>query len=157
MPITKDSDGLTIRQRAYAREYVRNGGKGEQAAIAAGYGKAGARQRSTECLQAPAVQEEIRRQVNAMMSDHVPMCLRVLAELAEKAESETVRNSAAQTIMDRTGYKLPDKLVINDTRTAQDVERDLAVLLGIAPSTTGEAGESIEALAEDTAQGNTQH
>ena len=157
MPITKDADGLTVKQRGFVSAYVETGGKIAESGKLAGYAESSARTRGYELLQMPNIQEAIRQACNKQLAVHASMAIRVLSELAEKAESETVRNAAAQTLLDRSGYKLPDKLVINDTRTAQDVERDLAVLLGIAPSTTGEAGESIEALAEDTAQGNTQH
>jgi len=128
----QDKDGLTERQRAFVSAYVANGGKLEKAAIEAGYAEGGARTRAYDLMRMPKVQAAIRLENNQQMGRHASSAIEVLKELMEKADSETVKAACAQSLLDRSGYKLPEQLVVTDNRTAADVERDLAILLGIA-------------------------
>jgi phage terminase small subunit len=129
--------GLTDRQESFIREYVQNGGQGEKAAIEAGYGEGGARSRASENLRLPLLQVRMETLCRELMSGYAPEVIKALAKLAVSAQSETVRASAGATLLDRTGYKAPVLLEISDHRTQQDVDKELAILLGLdEPGTT---------------------
>ena len=65
------------------------------------------------------------------MNTYVPACLKSLAQLAVSALSETVRQTAANNLLDKTGYKAPILLEVTDHRSQDDVDKELAVLLGL--------------------------
>jgi phage terminase small subunit len=63
MPTAKHRP-LSLREEAFAREYA-SCGDGKRAAIAAGYGRAGAAVQAHRCLKRPAVRALVRRAVAA--------------------------------------------------------------------------------------------
>ena len=133
----KDDYGLTERQRAFVSAYAINPqtcGKVEQSAIEAGYSQGGARTRGGELLKMPHIQAEIRKQCERMLANSAPLAVSVLMELAESASSESVRLQAASSLLDRTGFKQPIQVEVNEHRTIADVDRELSELLGIANS-----------------------
>ena len=73
-----------------------------------------------------------------MMSEHAPACVKVLADLAKSAVSESIRHSAATTILDRTGYRTPILIDVLDHRNQQDIDAELATLLGLSDVIEGE-------------------
>jgi len=123
--------GLTARQEAFVREYVANGGNGTLAAKDAGYGDDGAHSRAYELLKMPKIQGRMETVCRELMASFVPGCLQSLHKLAVSASSETVKASAAATLLDRTGYKAPILLEVTDHRSQDDVDKELAVLLGL--------------------------
>ena len=129
--ISKNEYGLTIRQEKFVRYYVENCGNGTQAARDAGYPHDAAHARAWDCLQVPNVQSRIETLARELMASHAPACIQVLAELAVFASSESVRLQAASTLLDRTGYKLSVVVEVSDHRTQADVDRELAILLGL--------------------------
>ena len=122
---------LTELQRAFTVKYVENGGIGKKAAIAAGYGPKGAHVRSSELLRLPHIQAEICRLCRAMLAVSAPMAIKVLGELAVSASSDSVKLQASISLLDRAGYRHHEKIEISDTRTIEDVDRELAILLGL--------------------------
>jgi len=129
--LSRNEHGLTERQELFVWEYVRNGGNGTQAAKKAGYPDNAAHSRAWELLQKPKIQERMATLVRELMSEHVPACLKSLKELAVTASSESVRLQAASTLLDRTGYRTPIVLEVDDHRTQADVDRELSILLGL--------------------------
>ena len=129
----KGSDGLTHRQRDFVSNYVLNGGNGTLAALEAGYSKNGCGVRSWELLRKPEIQKVIQEQCRRFIAECAPCAIKVLKELAESASSESVKLGAANSLLDRAGYKHVEKLEISDNRTIEDVDRELAMLLGITP------------------------
>lgn len=98
--------GLTKRQGDFAREFVSNGGRRSDAAVAAGYAVATARIEAYRLLQKPAVVDAIRKESERALQGNVALGQHVLANLAEHAVSETVRLAAAQALLDRGGLQL---------------------------------------------------
>jgi hypothetical protein len=130
----KGSDGLTCRQREFVSAYAINPqtcGKVEQSAIEAGYSQGGARTRGGELLKMGHIQAAIRKQCEQVLASSAPMAISVLVELTESACSESVRCTAACSLLDRAGFKTPAKIEISDHRTQADVDRELAILLGL--------------------------
>ena len=123
--------GLTGRQEAFCIAYVNNAGNGTQAAIEAGYPVNGAHTRAYEALRSKRVQARLETLTRTMMGSYAAGCVAVLYELAVSSPSDTVRQAAASSLLDRTGYKAPVVVEVSDTRTQQDVDRELAALLGL--------------------------
>jgi len=62
-PVTGELQ-LTHRERIFINEYIKNGGNGKQAAIAAGYGAARADQSAYQVLHRIQVQQEIQDRIS---------------------------------------------------------------------------------------------
>lgn len=125
--------GLTEKQELFINAYVLNGGNGTQAAKDAGYADAGAHTRAWDMLRMARVQARMETLCRDLMSKHAPAAIASLAELAVSASSDTVRQAAASSLLDRTGYKVPLVIEVDDHRTQGDVDRELAILLGLDP------------------------
>ena len=123
--------GLTAKQELFINAYVLNGGNGTQAAKDAGYAHPGAHTRAWDMLRMPPVQARMDTLCRDLMSKHAPAAIAALAQLAVSASSDTVRQAAASSLLDRTGYKVPIVVEVNDTRSQKDVDRELAILLGL--------------------------
>ena len=123
--------GLNARQEAFAAAFVRTGGAKTKSAIEAGYPESSARTRAYDCLQSLRVQARIETLCREFMSECAPAAIKTLADLAVNATSETVKQAAATSLLDRTGYKAPILLEVTDTRTQKDIDAELAVLLGL--------------------------
>ena len=132
---------LTELQSAFTVKYVENGGNGTKAAIEAGYGPKGAHVRSSELLRLPHIQAEICRLCRSMLAVSAPMAIKVLGDLAVSASSESVKLQACISLLDRAGFKHSEKIEISDHRTQSDVDRELAILLGL--EIQGEAQEEV--------------
>lgn len=123
--------GLTDCQELFVSAYVSNGGNGTKAAIAAGYAEAGAHTRAYELLRMPKIQARMDTLTRAYMSECAPAAVKALMTLAVGASSETVRQAAASSLLDRTGYKAPILVQVQDNRTQDDIDKELAILLGL--------------------------
>jgi phage terminase small subunit len=124
--------GLTVKRESFVRHLVENGGNKKQAAIDAGYPEGSAGPRASECLQCPKVQARIETLLREYMSGEcAPIAVAALKQLAVSSSSDTVRAAAASSLLDRTGYKVPVVVQLEDHRTQADVDKDLAVLLGL--------------------------
>ena len=140
----KGSDGLTCRQRDFVSAYAINPktcGKVEQSAIEAGYSQGGARTRGGELLKMPHIQAAIRKQCEQVLASSAPLAISVLMELADSCCSTSVRLQAAISLLDRAGFRHHEKIEISDNRTQADVDRELAILLGL--DIKGEASEEV--------------
>jgi phage terminase small subunit len=112
-----DSKPLTPKQRKFVSEYVTNGGKGESAAIEAGYSKSTARVQAYQILRKPNVLQAILNETAASMASAAPQALLNLRRLIN-ARSEYVSLQASQDVLDRLGLRAPDK---NDVRISGDI------------------------------------
>ena len=133
--------GLTPKQEEFCAAFVRSGGVKTKSAIAAGYPESSARSRAFDCLQSPRVQARIETLCREFMSECAPAAIRSLADLAVNAASETVRQAASSSLLDRTGYRVPLVLEIDDHRSQADVDRELSILLGLDPASLSAAPE----------------
>jgi len=132
---------LTELQSAFTVKYVENGGNGTKAAIEAGYGPKGAHVRSSELLALPKIQAEICRLCRSMLAVSAPMAIKVLKELAVGSTSDSVKLQASISLLDRAGYRHHEKIEISDHRTQAEVDRELAILLGL--DVQGETSEEV--------------
>ena len=101
---------LTNMQFAFCQCYVRNGdGNARKAAREAGYSLASANTIGWRMLQQQAVLSCIANLTALHMSSLAPMAVATMKKLAMNAKSEFVRQNAAADILDRTGFKPPDR------------------------------------------------
>jgi phage terminase small subunit len=110
---------LTDRQRAFIREYLKNGGNGSQAAIAAGYSKAGAAVAASRMLLHPTIAAAIREgserqngRVEGIVGSDVLSPERVLTETAYIAYSDPLQ------ALDDGGMPRAPKEIPESTRRA---------------------------------------
>jgi len=137
----KNEHGLTALQEAFCSAFVSNGGKKTAAAITAGYKESGARTRAYELLQRTEVLERIRGLTRKMLSSLGVQALNTLAVLMDEAQSESVRFQAAQSLTDRAGYKHPEVIEVKDSRTLEDIDKELELLLQPPVETDDETQE----------------
>ena len=122
--VLAESDGSrTTKQAAFIAEYVANGGKATDAAIAAGYAQANEGYR---LLANPLIQQEILKETLSRLGMAAPQALSTVMRLSEGARSEYVQLQAAQDLLDRAGFRPPDRV---DHR----VDASLTVTFDIAP------------------------
>jgi phage terminase small subunit len=97
-------------QAAFVVAYVREGqANGTQAAIEAGAAPASAGGTAYLWTKHPQVAEAIRVETAMRLSSLAPVALAVQLHLATKGKSEFVRQQAASDILDRAGFRPPDR------------------------------------------------
>ena len=126
----REDNGLTKQQNDFVYHYVQNGAKQEAAALAAGYAKGGARSAAYQLLQREDIQKAIHHETMSVARAYGPLAIKVLVELAEHAKSATVRQQAAATLADRAGIKSSNIIEIHDLRSVEEIDKELAYLLG---------------------------
>ena len=92
---------LTPKQKAFVREYKKNGGNGTQAAISAGYSEESARAISCENLTKPYIQEAIAQEEKKMQEKYeytIDDMVRELDDVKIKADSEKNRKAQIRAI-----------------------------------------------------------
>ena len=124
--VLADSDHKqTPKQHAFVAEYVANGGKAQAAAEVAGYAD------PRECyrlLANPLIQQAILKETLSRIGMAAPQALHTVMALSTDSRSDYVRLQAAQDLLDRAGFRPPDRL---DMR----VDASLTVSFDIAPPT----------------------
>ena len=101
---------LTQKQTALVDAYVANGGNVTQAAKEAGYAEGDSGRVSAQrALKTAHVKQHMMQVVADEFSKHAPMALGQLAGLSKRAKSEYVQLEASKDILDRAGFKAPDK------------------------------------------------
>lgn len=119
-------DGLTDKQAAFVDAYVMNGGRTQDAAIEAGYAEDGARQAGNRLLKLPHIQQALTRETLRVLGMSAPQALHTIRRLSNDARSEYVKLQAAQDLLDRAGFKPPERV---DHR----IDASLSVHLDILP------------------------
>lgn len=102
-----EKKALTAKQAAFVREYVANGGVVGAAAEAAGYA---APNEGSRLLTNPNVISEIQKQMLAAIGTHAVSALDTVAKLSRSAKSDYVRLEASRDLLDRAGFKPPDRI-----------------------------------------------
>jgi phage terminase small subunit len=101
---------LSPMQAAFVVAFVETGAaNGTQAALAAGASSNSASQQAHAWLRHPAVADAIRTETSLRLSSLAPVALAVQLHLASNGRSEFVRQQAASDILDRAGYRPPDR------------------------------------------------
>lgn len=101
---------LTRRQGALVDALVANGCSIKEAASMAGYaeGEAG-RVTASKTLRLPHVQDYMMKRIAETMGVSATIAAAKLVQLSQGAKSEYVQLEASKDILDRAGFKAPDK------------------------------------------------
>lgn len=102
-----DTFELTDMQRHFVRLYVERGGKARDAAENAGYATGGA---ASNLLSNPRINQAIQELTLLRITSLAPTALQTVLEMSRSARSEYVRLQAAQDLLDRAGFKPPDRV-----------------------------------------------
>ena len=92
---------LTPKQKAFVREYKKNGGNGTQAAISAGYSEDSARAISCENLTKPYIQEALKQEEKKLQEKYeytIDDMVRELDDVKMKADAEQNRQAQIRAI-----------------------------------------------------------
>ena len=80
-----------------------------EASKLAGYKGVSSRVSASKMLQKPEVQEYMQQQLRKAIGLHSTHALSSISRLSREAKSDYVRLEASKDILDRAGYKAPDK------------------------------------------------
>jgi len=108
--LTKDEHGLTPMQDAYVVHLVTNGGSQVQAARDAGYSERAAQAKSGEMMKLKHIQLAIVRESTKRLNSLIPVGLETIRYLAVHSNSDSVRLSAAQDMLNRAGLRATSEL-----------------------------------------------
>ena len=119
---------ITPQQQKFI-DYFALTGNASQSAIDAGYSEKTARQKGHELKN--LYRNEIVQATQKLLTDQVPAGLRWLSELAESAESESVRLGAIRDLLDRAGLKPVERVETTtiEKMSTEEIERELNALL----------------------------
>lgn len=104
---------LNERQEAFCVNYVALSGNAKRAAIAAGYGKAGAHVQGHRLLQNPAICQAILELSAMRQASMVPVAMGVVSTLMQSSKSDYVRLEAAKDALTRAGLNAPKKVQVS--------------------------------------------
>ena len=119
---------ITPQQQKFIDHFILTG-NASQAAVDAGYSEKTARQKGHELKN--LYRSEIMQATQKLLTDQVPAGLRWLSELAESAESESVRLGAIRDLLDRAGLKPVERVETTtiEKMSTEEIERELNALL----------------------------
>jgi phage terminase small subunit len=119
---------MTILQDKFIEHYTLTG-NATKSAIHAGYSEKTAKVKGSQ-LKAQFT-NEIRDATQKLLADKVPAGLRWLSELAESAESESVRLGAVKDLLDRAGLKPIERIETTtiESMSKEEIQRELDALL----------------------------
>lgn len=92
---------LTPKQKAFVREYKKNGGNGTQAAIKAGYSENTADVIATENLRKPSIREALKQEEKKLQEKYeytIDDMVRELDDVKMKADAEQNRQAQIKAI-----------------------------------------------------------
>jgi phage terminase small subunit len=107
----KGQDGLTFKQRKLVDTLVTEGCSIAKASQLAGYAKGeSGRVTASRTLRLPKVQEYYRSRVAEIGLIGAIPAVKTIVRLAQEAKSDYVKLEASKDILDRSGFKAPDKV-----------------------------------------------
>ena len=119
---------LSEQRQVFVQEYCRLGDHVE-AARRAGYSEKTLNNQA--CKLKRELSGEIESELRFNFVSHAPNALRILTELAEHSNSDSVRLQAARDLLDRGGFKPPDRHeLIGKTKTHDELKAELVGLVG---------------------------
>ena len=118
---------MTDKQDLFIQEYVRSG-NATKSAIHAGYSEKTAKAQGHQLKN--KLSEQIKDATYKALQDKIPQALKWVTDLAENAESESVRLGAVKDILDRAGMKPVEKIETTtiDQMSAEDIKKELRVI-----------------------------
>tara|TARA_R100001460_G_scaffold4314_2_gene12361 strand:+ start:1148 stop:1516 length:369 start_codon:yes stop_codon:yes gene_type:complete len=106
------SNGLTSKQKKLVDTIVATDCSIKKASEEAGYSKGeSGRVTATKTLRLPHVQQYMMQVVTQSIGLNATKALRRIMDLSDNAKSEYVQLEASKDILDRAGYKAPDKVM----------------------------------------------
>ena len=118
---------MTDKSNKFIEEYVRTG-NATQSAIYAGYSE------KTASIQGHQLKKKFRTEIEdatyKSLQDKIPQALSWVTNLAENAESESVRLGAIKDILDRAGLKPVEKIETTtiESMSDEEIQRELDAL-----------------------------
>ena len=119
---------LTNQRQVFVEEYVRSGDHLE-AAKKAGY-KDTHTLRNQACKLRRECADEITEELHRNFTEIAPRALNILSDLAENAESESVRLGATRDLLDRAGFRPVDRHEIVKEKSVEELNAQLVSLVG---------------------------
>jgi phage terminase small subunit len=118
---------MTDKQDKFIEEYVRTG-NATQSAIYAGYAEKNANVQGHQLKK--KFRTEIEDATYKSLQDKIPQALSWVTNLAQNAESESVRLGAIKDILDRAGLKPVEKIETTtiESMSDEEIQRELDVL-----------------------------
>ena len=118
---------MTDKQDLFIQEYVRSG-NATKSAIYAGYSEKTAKAQGHQLKN--KLSNQIQDATYKALQDKIPQALKWVTDLAENAESESVRLGAVKDILDRAGMKPVEKIETTtiEQMSADDIKKELASL-----------------------------
>ena len=103
---------LTEKQKKLVDTLVANGGSVKNASQVAGYsaGESG-RVSATKALKTPHVQQYMMQAIADSLGMNATKALNKIVQLSSNAKSEYVSLEASKDLLDRAGFKAPDKVM----------------------------------------------
>ena len=119
---------LTNQRQMFVEEYVRSGDHLE-AAKKAGY-KETHTLRNQACKLRRECADEITEELHRNFAEIAPRALNILIDLAENAESESVRLGATGVLLDRAGFRSVDRNEVVKEKSVEELNAPLVSLVG---------------------------
>ena len=118
---------MTDKSNKFIEEYVRTG-NATQSAIYAGYSEKNANVQGHQLKK--NYRTEIEDATYKSLQDRIPQALSWVTNLAENAESESVRLGAIKDILDRAGMKPVEKIETTtiESMSDEEIQRELDAL-----------------------------
>ena len=119
---------MTERQEKFV-EYYSLTGNASKAAVEAGYSQKTSKQKGYELKK--LLSDEIHIQTQKILQDKVPASIHWLTELAQNAESESVRLGAIKDLLDRAGLKPVERIeqTTVEKMSNEEIQRELNALI----------------------------
>ena len=119
---------LTNQRQVFIEEYVRSGDHLEAAKKAEYKDKHILRNQA--CKLRIECAEEITEELHRTFAEIAPRALNILTDLAENAESESVRLGATRDLLDRAGFRAVDRHEIVKEKSVDELNAQLVSLVG---------------------------
>ena len=119
---------LTNQRQVFVEEYVRSGDHLD-AAKKAGY-KDTHTPRNQACKLRRECADDISEELHRNFAEIAPRALNILSDLAENAESESVRLGATRDLIDRAGFRPVDRHEIVRDKSIDELNTQLVSLVG---------------------------
>jgi hypothetical protein len=119
---------LTNQRQVFVEEYVRSGDHLD-AAKKAGH-KDTHTLRNQACKLRRECADDISEELHRNFAEIAPRALNILSDLAENAESESVRLGATRYLLDRAGFRPVDRHEIVMDKSIEELNAQLVSLVG---------------------------
>ena len=114
-----NNQSLTQLQQSFVDNYLANGGNGKQACITAGYSENSAHVQASKLVKLPHIQQALLKGTAEAIGLGSAKAVQKLVSLSGGAKSEYVQLEASRDLLDRAGFKAPDRA---DIRLDSDIK-----------------------------------